>query len=105
MSNETQLPTKRRVEVTVGVPDILDGVEGQKSTEMPHPSECYFLTFVDAADPDGSFNTLSAQTSCLCTLKGAIACWLQGGTEEEVKEALTGGHDEDHDAGEEWKQS
>lgn len=107
MNNETQLPTKRRVEITVGVPDILEGVEGQKSAEMPHPSECYFLTFIDAAEADGSFNSLSAQTSCLCTIQDAITCWLQGGSEEEVKDALTSGHgpDDDHDEGEEWKKS
>lgn len=94
MSEETYT-TKRRVEVSVGVPDMLDGFPMEKHPQMPHHDECYFINFVDIADEDGGQNGCSAQTPCLCMLKEATIAWLQGATEEEVQNILVRGHEGD----------
>jgi hypothetical protein len=99
MENTPDLTTKRRVEVSVGCPDLLDGFPMERVPEMPHHTECYFLNFVDVADDDGGQNGFTAQTVCLCTLAPASVAWLQGASEEEVQ-ALMGRHTgDDHDAG------
>lgn len=90
-------PTKRRVEVSVGVPDMLEDAPIDKGEEMPHHDECYFLTFVDVIEEDGSHNTMTAQTTCLCMLKEATVAWLQGADEEEIHDLITGGHEEGED--------
>jgi hypothetical protein len=91
--NEAPVITKRRVEISVGLPDILEGAPVERNAAMPHHDECYFIVFVDVTEDDGTNNTLTAQTVCLCTLKAATAVWLQGGTEEEVKAMLQIGHE------------
>jgi hypothetical protein len=97
------IPTKRRVEISVGLPDMLEGAPVEKNSTMPHHDESYFLTFVDVPDEhdkeDGAHNSLSAQTTCLCMLKEATVAWLQGATEEEIQKLLTGRHE--HGAGHE----
>ena len=110
------IPTKRRVEVSVGAPDLLSEAKMDKPKGMAHPDECYFMTFVDVPekdDPDGCYNSFTAQVTCLCGMPAATLLWLQGGTEQEVQELLAGGHDGGHDdgdddeadAGEAWKRS
>lgn len=101
--NSHDVPTKRRVEVSVGAPDMLDGMDHEKLAGMPHHDECYFLTFVDVPDPDEKgnpdecYNSFTAQVTCLCCLPEATVKWLQGGSEEEVQTVLAGGHDHDAD--------
>lgn len=97
MSEEYNMPTKRRVEITVGVPDLLEGAPIENHPEMPHHSECYSLTFVDKTEEDGCHNSLSAQVLCLCGVAEASKAWLNGATEEEVQAILVGGHDHDAD--------
>lgn len=97
--SEVAVPTKRRVEVSVGAPDIHEGADTDKVAGMPHHDECYFLTFVDVPDdkddPDMCYNSFSAQVTCLCGLPQATVAWLQGATEEEIQAMLTKGHDDD----------
>jgi hypothetical protein len=91
-----EIPTKRRVEVSVGVPDMLEGAPMDKGAGMPHHDESYFITFVDVPeqdDPDGAHNSLSTQVTCLCMLKQATVAWLQGATEEEIQKLMTSGHE------------
>jgi hypothetical protein len=91
--NEAPTITKRRVEVSIGKPDLLEDAPVEKNKAMPHHDECFFLTFVDVSEEDGGHNTLSAQTTCLCALKEATVAWLHGATEEEIKGVLTGNHE------------
>lgn len=89
--------TKRRVEVCVGCPDMLEGFPLGTPKDMPHHTECYFLNFVDVEDEEEGHSGFTAQTMCLCTLAAASAAWLQGENEQEVQ-ALMGRHtDDDHD--------
>lgn len=73
---------KRRVEVTIGMPEgfaekdpILPG--------LPHPDESFYINFVEEeSETDESGYT--AQTPCLCGLRAGTEAWLNGGTFEEV---------------------
>lgn len=96
MNREAEV-TKRRVEISVGVPDCLADAPVDKNAGMPHHDECYFLTFIDVTEEDGATNSMTAQTTCLCMLTEATVAWLQGASEEELKKVLSGGHEHDTD--------
>jgi hypothetical protein len=82
---------KRRVEVCVGIPEMLSGMEMTQTPGIAHPDECYFINFVDlpSDDDDGlSRSGFTAQSTCLCTLSAATTAWLQGASEEEVQAVM-----------------
>jgi hypothetical protein len=90
--------TKRRVELCVGCPDMLEGFPLQTPKDMPHHTECYFINFVDVEHEEEGSSGFTAQTVCLCTLAAAGAAWLQGATEKEVQDIMGAHKSEDHGA-------
>jgi hypothetical protein len=93
---DTLTVTKRRVEVCVGCPEMLDGFPLRTPKEMPHHTECYFINFVDVQEGEEGYSGFTAQTVCLCTLALSTAAWLQGATEEEVMTVMGKHTSNDH---------
>lgn len=89
--------TKRRVEVTLGKPDVVASMPLEPAPGMPHYTECYFITFLEPfpEQADEGADGFTVQTTCLCTLSVAVIAWLQGESAETVKTAMDGHADYD----------
>lgn len=81
---------KRRVEVTIGTPEML---EEANEGEIDPLEDCYCINFIEEGGQEG----FTAQGACLCTLKLATEMWLEGRTAQEVQAAMGGEHTHDEE--------
>lgn len=96
------MQTRRRVEITIGVPESLRA--GQEA-EGPDPMEdCYCVHFEERAQhrrhEDGEdaedSHGLTIQAACLCMVAEAAELWLTTGiTPEGLEHRMKRGHDHD----------
>lgn len=81
---------KRKIEVTIGVPDSL---REANDAEGPDPLEdCYCVNFTEEGIAEG----FTAQSACLCTLALATEMWLEGATTDEVQAAMASDSNHEH---------